>query len=144
MNRSAAKQLGIGIGVADRGQPGSGFGSGGVRVLPSGVPTNIFSGGPQGGLGALDAVVSVTDSLLLNVAIDALESKGLARLLAEPTLVALSGGEAEFLAGGEVPVPTVSDDGDVDVEYRPVGVSLAFQPVVVAQDQINISVSSEV
>ena len=144
MNRSAAKQLGIGIGVADRGRTGSGFGSGGVRVLPSGVPSGIFSGGPQGGFGALDAVVSVSDSVLLNVAIDALEAKGLARLLAEPTLVALSGGEAEFLAGGEVPVPTVGEDGDVDVEYRPVGVSLAFRPTVTARDQIDIAVSSEV
>ncbi|MGR3484971.1 MAG: type II and III secretion system protein family protein [Paracoccaceae bacterium] len=141
VSRSAAKQLGIGLGAADG---RSSAASGGVNVLPGGVPSNVFRGGPQGGFGALDAVVSVSQGLQLNVAIDALESNGLARLLAEPTLVALSGGEAEFLAGGEVPVPSIDADGDVTIVYRPVGISLSFRPTVVTGDRINVAVASEV
>lgn len=142
MNRSAAKELGIGLGVADG--SGSTILQGGSGNIVTDLDGSAIFAIQRSGFGAIDAVVSVSDSLLLAASIEALESKGLARMLAEPTLVALSGGEAEFLAGGEVPVPTVNDDGDVDVEYRPVGVSLGFRPVVVARDKINISVSSEV
>lgn len=59
-------------------------------------------------------------------------------------MVSLSGVEASFLAGGEVPIPVVGDDGDVTVSFKPVGVSLNFLPIVLDEDLINISVSAEV
>jgi pilus assembly protein CpaC len=145
MNRSAAKELGIGLGGANSGDPRVGIGTGGVQpIFPPGGGDAIFLGGPAGGFGTLDAVFSLSSTFLLNVSIDALERKGFARVLAEPNLVALSGGEAQFLAGGEVPIPLINGDGEVDVQFRPVGVGLNFRPTVLDDGAINVSVSAEV
>ncbi len=129
MSRSAAKELGIGVSGARTGDPA-------INVQTQGAANP--------GFGALDAVFSIGDSILLGLQIDALETKGFARTLAEPNLVALSGGEAEFLAGGEVPIPIINNDGEVDVDFRPIGVSLSFRPTVLEDDAISIAVSSEV
>lgn len=94
--------------------------------------------------GAFGAVFSIADAFLLDVQIDALENKGFAKTLSEPNLVALSGTEAKLLAGGEVPIPVVGDDGDITVEFKAVGVSLNFLPLVLDDDLINVSVSAEV
>ena len=75
----------------------------------------------------------------------ALERDGLVSTLAEPNLTAISGQNARFLAGGEFPIPNeVDDDGNVSYEYKPFGVSLAFKPVVMSKDRINLQVSTEV
>ena len=67
-------------------------------------------------------------SLQFAVLLEALESKGMVRTLAEPNLTALSGQEAKFLAGGEYPIPVLGDNGDVTVQYKPFGVELNFIP----------------
>ena len=82
--------------------------------------------------------------LQLAVAIEALESKGLVRTLAEPNLTALSGQAAKFLAGGEYPVPIVDSDGRVSVDYKPFGVELNFTPRVVDGDVINLQLTAAV
>jgi len=75
----------------------------------------------------------------------ALERDGLVSTLAEPNLTAISGQNARFLAGGEFPIPKeVDDEGNVSYEYKPFGVSLAFKPVVMSKDRINLQVSTEV
>lgn len=89
-----------------------------------------------------------------NVTLDALERKGFVNTLAEPTLVALSGETASFLAGGEFPVPVVQNVGGsggtgnnaaaFTVEWKPFGVSLAFTPTVLADGVINMVVAPEV
>jgi pilus assembly protein CpaC len=91
-----------------------------------------------------------------NVTLDALERKGAITTLAEPTLVALSGETASFLAGGEFPVPTVQSGSGgsvgangggstaITVEWKPFGVSLAFTPTVLADGVINMVVQPEV
>jgi pilus assembly protein CpaC len=84
--------------------------------------------------------------------LDALESKGYAKTLAEPTLVALSGETASFLAGGEFPVPVVQSGGgggengqaSVSVQFKPFGVSLGFTPTVLSDKTINLKVEPEV
>jgi len=86
--------------------------------------------------------------------LNALENKGFAKTLAEPTLVALSGEKAAFLAGGEFPVPVVQsgssgggDDGgrgSITVEFKPFGVSLGFTPTVLGDGTINMRVEPEV
>ena len=76
--------------------------------------------------------------------IDALKSDGLVKVLAEPTLIALSGQEANFLAGGEFPVPVPQGLGTVAIEYKPFGVGLTFTPTVLADNKINIKVAPEV
>ncbi len=80
----------------------------------------------------------------LDVLFDALEDEGLISVLAEPNLTALSGETAEFLAGGEFPVPTAQDDDRISVEYRPFGVSLAFTPTLISGNRINLRVRPEV
>jgi pilus assembly protein CpaC len=78
-------------------------------------------------------------------AIKALEEDGLVRTLAEPTLTAISGEGAKFLAGGEFPVPTAKDqDGNITVTYKPFGVGLAFTPVVLSEGRISLKISTEV
>lgn len=76
--------------------------------------------------------------------IDALKSNGLVKVLAEPTLIALSGNDAYFLAGGEFPIPVPSGDGDITIDYREFGVRLAFTPTVLADNKISIRVEPEV
>lgn len=75
--------------------------------------------------------------------LEALESRGVVRTLAEPNLTALSGQEARFLAGGEYPVPVVND-GTVTIEYKPFGVELNFIPRVVNGDVINLELEAAV
>ena len=84
-----------------------------------------------------------TGSLQIGILLEALESKGVVRTLAEPNLTALSGQQAKFLAGGEYPVP-VSDDGTITVEYKPFGVEMEFTPTVVDGDLINLQINASV
>lgn len=83
-------------------------------------------------------------SLEFAVLLEALESKGVVRTLAEPNLTALSGQEAKFLAGGEYPIPVSADNGSITVEYKPFGVELNFTPVVVDGDIINLTINAAV
>ncbi len=80
----------------------------------------------------------------LDVSLNALEQKGLARSLAEPNLVALSGDTASFLAGGEIPVPQVSATGTPSFGYQPYGVGLSFTPTVLKDGLINLVIKPEV
>lgn len=72
--------------------------------------------------------------------IDALKEDGLAKVLAEPTLIALSGQTASFLGGGEFPIPVPQGLGTVAIEYKKFGVELYFTPTVLAGNKINIKV----
>ena len=79
--------------------------------------------------------------------IDALEQKGLVKVLAEPNLIALSGDTANFLAGGEFPVPIAQGTSGgiaITVEFKKFGVGLAFTPTVLEGGLINLRVSPEV
>ncbi|MDE3037053.1 MAG: type II and III secretion system protein family protein [Pseudomonadota bacterium] len=76
--------------------------------------------------------------------IDALETQGLATILAEPTLTTTSGKAASFLAGGQFPVPVVGQNGQTTIQYQPFGVSLKFTPVVMSHDRISMTVAPEV
>lgn len=80
----------------------------------------------------------------LNAAIDALETDGLVNILAEPNLTTRSGMPANFLAGGEYPIPVPGENGVVTIEYRQFGVSLQFTPVVLAANKISLTVLPEV
>ena len=81
---------------------------------------------------------------------DALESKGLIKTLAEPNLVAMSGDTANFLAGGEFPIPISqsSSSGNsiptITVEFKQFGISLAFTPTILQDGLINMVVNPEV
>jgi len=83
-------------------------------------------------------------SASLTATMRALEQTGMIRTLAEPTLTAISGESASFLAGGEFPVPVGRDDDAIDIEYKPFGVSLGFTPVVLSEGRISMRVKAEV
>ncbi len=81
----------------------------------------------------------------LDIQFEALERQGLVRTLANPNLVALSGETANFLAGGEFPVPTgVDNNGRIMIEFKQFGVALAFTPTVLADGLVNLRVAPEV
>ena len=86
----------------------------------------------------------------LSGALSALESVGLVRTLAEPTLTAISGETANFLAGGEIPIfsgaTTDQTTGQLvrSFEFKPFGVSLGFTPVVLSEGLISLSISTEI
>jgi len=86
----------------------------------------------------------VSGGATTDVMINALEQKGIARSLAEPNLVALSGDTASFLAGGEYPIPVSGSFGSVTVDYKKYGVGLAFTPTVLGQGLVNMRIEPEV
>jgi pilus assembly protein CpaC len=75
--------------------------------------------------------------------IDALQEDGLLKVLARPTLIAMSGQSANFLAGGEYPIPVPNEDG-ITIDYKTFGVALNFTPVVLSNKRINLQVTQEV
>lgn len=86
---------------------------------------------------------------LLKLQINALETKGLSKTLAEPNLIALSGQEASFLAGGEFPIPvaqstTAGGSPILTVEYKEFGIGLKFTPTVLSSNKINLKLNTEV
>ena len=86
----------------------------------------------------------VASGVSTDVMINALEQKGIARSLAEPNLVTLSGDTASFLAGGEYPIPVAGTLGQITVDYKKYGVGLAFTPTVLSQGLINMKIEPEV
>ncbi len=76
--------------------------------------------------------------------LDALDQNGLITLLAEPNLTAQTGSEANFLVGGEFPIPIRDDDGDLAIIFKQFGVSLGFIPIVLDDGQISIKILTEV
>ena len=73
-----------------------------------------------------------------------LEQRSLAKTLAEPTLVAMTGQEARFLAGGEFPVPLSTGLGSVSVDYKKFGIQLKFLPTVLSDGLVNLHLLAEV
>jgi pilus assembly protein CpaC len=168
VKRSALQQLGVSW--QNGGSKFNGVIGNGASLTPVGGTTTITSNGVTTTVpntaGHL-ALGSIVDSFGIlgrtfhifgdnfNVTLDALERKGIVNTLAEPTLVALSGETASFLAGGEFPVPVVQNTGGggggggggnaaFTVEWKPFGVSLAFTPTVLADGVINLVVAPEV
>ncbi|MBK5310525.1 MULTISPECIES: type II and III secretion system protein family protein [Gammaproteobacteria] len=79
------------------------------------------------------------------VSINALEGSGFAYTLARPSLVALSGQSASFLAGGEVPIPVPSSGSDnVSIEYKEFGIRLTLTPTIIGKNRIALKVAPEV
>ena len=145
MQRSVSKNLRASLGVAGGTDFGVNAGSG---VLADGTRlSNLLNGDPVTSPNEAEGRMALgfsAGSMEFAVLLEALESKGAVRTLAEPNLTALSGQEAKFLAGGEYPIPTVDSNGSVAVEYKPFGVELNFTPVVVDGDQINLTINAAV
>lgn len=130
-----------------------------VPGIDSGSVLTSTATGAALGIGAVTNAFGVfTKSFSIgNVDIDAtldvMESRGLSKTLAEPTLIALSGERASFLAGGEFPIPVaqtgtngtlLNGSAAISVEYKAFGVSLGFTPTVLGDNVISLVVEPEV
>ena len=144
VNRSLLKSMGVNLLSNDRtggfkfaigrGNPGTigGPGSATVNINPTGTTLGAF-----GHLLGLDILGSL----------DIAANDGVATILAEPNLTALSGETASFLAGGEFPIPVSQATGSnaaITVEYKQYGVGLAFTPIVLSDGRISMRVRPEV
>ncbi|MFK7793363.1 MAG: type II and III secretion system protein family protein [Devosiaceae bacterium] len=140
VQRNALRQLGVNIGNFTGGAPQpvtASLGSTAFQALTS----NPFS---LSGQAIATSAFDITSNGI-SARIRALEQDGIVRTLAEPNLTAISGESAQFLAGGEFPVPISRDSqGNVIVEYKPFGVGLGFTPVVLAGDRISLQIETEV
>ena len=138
MQRSVSKNLSASLGIGkDTGSVQGGIASGKNFTVTGNPPATT------GGNGAM-ALGFTAGAFEFSVLLEALESKGMVRTLAEPNLTALSGQEAKFLAGGEYPIPVAAGDGLIGIEYKPFGVELNFTPVVVDGDIINLTINAAV
>lgn len=144
VSRSATSSLGVNLGLSDSQNAwGSNIGQVnpfdvmGGQLRPASVTPSVTLFGTMG-----------FEGMNLSGFIDALRQNNLLRMLAEPNLIASSGQEASFLAGGEFPVPVAqSGSGDspaITVEYREFGVKLQFTPVVMGDGRIRLTVAPEV
>ena len=90
--------------------------------------------------GGLTTLAGMGRFLGLNIlgTLDAGETVGLVSTLAQPNLTALSGETADFLAGGEFPIPLSQGLGSTSIEYKKFGVSLSYTPTVLANGRISL------
>lgn len=167
VTRNTGKDIGVRFSAQSRGgsfQGVTGNGSGFVPGTPGTLQTTTTNGSTvtqiTGATLPFLSSIPITDSfgvfskmftlgnVNITAMINALETRGLAKTLAQPTLVALSGEKASFLAGGEFPVPVNQNGngttGSITVEFKPFGISLAFTPTVLLDKTISMIVEPEV
>lgn len=151
VNRTVGERLGVsGFAGSLDGDFGAVFGDGASAVSGQDGTTQLRLDPILDSFGVFSALFEIGD-VNIEAFLNALEREGLSKTLAEPTLVALSGERASFLAGGEFPIP-VAQGGQgggggiqaITVEFKPFGVSLGFTPTVLGDNLINLVVEPEV
>lgn len=160
VSRSLVKRLEANFNVFNVGSSALRIGgvSGGASFPDAGVG-NVFNSSGATPIGpAIDEFAPATATIadtgifasyqradyLLNLVLDAASRDGVAKILAEPNLTTLTGQPADFLAGGEYPIPVPQGDGQVAIEYNDFGVGLGFLPVVLDSGTINLKVDVSV
>ncbi len=139
VQRSAVKAIATGLAIQNSAGSGVNFGVGG-----SGLSNIVLGSASLVDLSTISATLGIKVlGLSIQAIFSALETKGFARTLAEPTLIALSGTTASFLAGGEYPI-TTSDGDDIKTEFKEFGIFLEFTPTVLDRNRINLVIKSEV
>ncbi|MEP3046692.1 MAG: type II and III secretion system protein family protein [Roseibium sp.] len=134
VERSIVKQLGVSF----QGSISAG------NFTPFGANLPSFLVNPSVVNQAVGGIAFNSGGTSLSAQIDALQREGVIRTLAEPTLTAISGENASFLAGGEFPIPISNNDGEISVEFKKFGVGLDFTPVVLSGGRISLRVKTEV
>jgi pilus assembly protein CpaC len=144
VSRSASSQLGFSTFATDgTSQFGTINGAGGdpIGAVATGAEATINPAVTVFGAGQLG-------STAFEAFVTALRRNNLLRVLAEPNLIAMSGQQASFLAGGEFPVPVPQDSGSgastITIEYKQFGVKLDFVPTVLGDGKIRLKVEPEV
>ena len=105
--------------------------------------SNFLAGSPSG-VAPANGVAELRKSNGNRIGADAQKQDGLVRMLAEPTVMALSGQEGSFLAGGRIFIPVAQDNNKITLEEREFGVGLRFTPTVLSGGRINLKVAPEV
>ena len=146
MSRSLLKRLGFNFAYLT---PHGNFGLTALNSLISLNQFNMPGTAISGGISqAVNPIVRFsTSGTNWTAFIDALKEDGLLKVLAEPTLITLSGKTANFLAGGEFPIPVPQASGvstTITIEYKPFGVGLNFSPTVLSNKKISMQVAPEV
>jgi pilus assembly protein CpaC len=160
VSRSALRQMGVNLWTKNAGNDVAGGLLGTGTNLPGVIPQISQDAALQGqtllpnGLPAITSPISGAFSLIftssasgqfpITATLSLLASHGFAKTLAEPTLVALSGQEASFLAGGEFPVPLPAALGTTVVEYKKFGIALKFTPFVLGDETIQLKMMTSV
>ena len=136
MQRSVAKQFGLDFNALNE--------AGGTVYRLFAENTFSVGGGNLAETG-VSAVKNEGDGEFTLGVLQAMERAGMVRTLAEPNLTAITGESANFLAGGEFPVPVGRDrDGNITISFKPFGVGLGFTPVVLGEGRISLRISTEV
>ena len=86
----------------------------------------------------------LSNDFMAQVVIDAFQNRGLAKVLAEPTLTTLTGQEAQFLSGGSFPIPVSQENGRIGIEFKDFGVKLIFNPLIMDSGRINLKLNISV
>jgi len=134
VERSIVKQLGVNLsGTIGVGNYTGGFNNTATFPVNSSIVSQAAAGGSF-----------VAGGTSLSASVEALQRDGVIRTLAEPTLTAISGENASFLAGGEFPIPVAQTDGDISIEFKKFGVGLDFTPVVLSAGRVSLRVKTEV
>lgn len=144
MQRSLIKNLNVRFNAlgSSGNWSGGGFNNGqGLGLTPGGG--SILSPGSLIGGGKGLFAQFLSDDFLFNVVLEASKDNGSAKVLAEPTLTTLTGQQAEFISGGEFPIPITEDDG-ITIEYKEFGVGVKFLPVVLDSGRINLNLNVSV
>lgn len=149
IQRSSLKNLGVNVTGFNGGDTGFMIGTGTGQFGDISGETPAFGSGQFAGNSSTNSFGSIgangkIGGTSLAMMIDALEQDGLLKVLAEPNLVSLSGEEAQFLAGGEFPIPVPQQLGTTTIEYKPFGVALKFTPYVLSENRLRIQVQPEV
>ena len=86
----------------------------------------------------------LSSEFMANVVLDIYQQRGLAKILAEPTLTTLTGQEAQFLSGGSFPIPVSQENGRIGIEFKDFGVKLLFQPLILDDNRVNLKLNISV
>jgi pilus assembly protein CpaC len=144
---SSGKQFGVSTLNSLTSLPTAGFPASVSTSIANGLTTTSITPNPLGVSNTVNGVFSfLGNGATWTTFIDALQDNGLLHVLAEPTLITLSGKTANFLAGGEfpVPVPQPGITAIVTIQYKPFGVGLNFTPTVLSDGRINMIIAPEV
>ena len=141
MERTTAKNLGLNVQANNLQNPAVNVTSGDTLLNAAQALSNTFATG---------SLAWTFANGNLEVLFNALETQGLIKTLAEPTLTTMSGDTADFLAGGEFPIPVTQGSGvaggapSITIEYKQFGIALSFTPTVLQDGLINMVVNPEV
>jgi pilus assembly protein CpaC len=136
----------LGVSIRSRGSNATSFGTGIAATTPDGAaPGTLVTGLLSKTNPFATLITQVIDSnIKVDLIIEALEAKGAVRTLANPNLTTLSGEQASFNAGGEVPIRSLDKDGQINIVYKQFGVNLLFTPVVLDDGKIHMNLAPEV